>query len=225
MIPPLIVQEALDRNIALIAITDHNASQNISAVQGAAAGSGLVVLPGMEVQTREEVHLLCIFDTLEQISALQDIVDQTLPATENNVEYFGEQFIVDQTGDFVRREKRLLLNSLDLSFEQVFQQVSLIGGLVIPAHVDRKAFGLLANLGLVPPDVPVEALEISRGVPAGEAVQRFPQLEGYPLVQGGDVHRLDEFLGVNEFTLEALTIAEIRLALRSQGGRSLVIRA
>src|SRR5512136_1809744 len=84
MIPPLIVQEALERGISLIAITDHNASSNVSAVQKAAVGSGLTVMPGMEVQTREEVHVLCLFDTIEQMSAWQALVDKSLPETPNN---------------------------------------------------------------------------------------------------------------------------------------------
>jgi predicted metal-dependent phosphoesterase TrpH len=130
MIPPLIVHEALERGILLIAITDHNASSNVPAVQKAAAGSGLTVMPGMEVQTREEVHVLCLFDTLEQMSAWQAVVDRFLP-----------------------------------------------------------------------------------------------QLKGYPLLQGGDAHRLDEFLGVNEFRIAAPTVAEIRLALRGQEGRSLLLRS
>jgi 3',5'-nucleoside bisphosphate phosphatase len=220
MIPPLIVQEALDRGIQLIAITDHNASSNVSAVQKAAASTDLTVLPGMELQTREEVHVLCLFDTLEQLLSWQVEVDRLLPGLENKPDYFGEQFIVDETGEFIRREERLLLNSVDISFEQTYQQVNALGGLVIPAHVDRKAFGLLANLGLVPLDVPVEALEVSRHVPVGEAARRFPQLKGYPLLQGGDAHRLDEFLGANEFGIESPTLAEIRLALRGQAGRS-----
>jgi len=223
MIPPLIVQAALERGIHWIAITDHNASSNVSAVQKAAASSGLAVLPGMELQTREEVHVLCLFDSLAQLSTWQAVVDRLLPELENNPEYFGEQFIVDETGEFIRRENRLLLNSVDLSFEQVIQQVNALGGLAIPAHVDRTAFGLFANLGLVPEGVAVEALEISRLVPAAEAARRFPQLKGYPILQGGDAHRLDEFLGANEFRIEAPTVAEIRLALRGQDGRGLVI--
>jgi hypothetical protein len=152
-------------------------------------------------------------------------VDKYLPEQENNPDYFGEQFVVDETGEFLRRENRLLLNSVDLSFERVFEQVNLLGGLAIPAHVDRSAFGLFANLGLVPADVPVEALEISRHLPAGEAVQRYPQIKSYPILLGGDAHRLDEFLGANEFCLAAPTVAEIRLALRGQAGRSLAIRS
>ena len=223
MIPPLIVEEALLRNIHLIAITDHNATANIAAVQKAAHGSDLVVLPGMEVQTREEVHVLCLFDTLDQAEQWQAQVDAALPPLENDPEHFGEQFVVDETGDFIRRENRLLLTSTSLSFDEACQQVHALGGMFIPAHVDRKAFGLIANLGFVPAEVSVEALEVSRHLRPELASQKYPQLAGYPLLQGGDVHRLEEFLGVNAFSVEAPTIAEIRLALCGQDGRSLTL--
>jgi PHP family Zn ribbon phosphoesterase len=220
MIPPLIVQQALEQEIRVIAITDHNATANIGAVQKAAAGSGLVVLPGMEIQTREEVHTLCLFDTLEQAKELQEFVDQHLPPIDNRPDFFGEQFVVDETGDFIRREERLLLNSLDASFHEVWDRVNRLGGLFIPAHVNRKAFGLLENLGLVPTDIPIEALEISRHIQPSAAPQKYPQIKGYPLLQGGDAHGLDGFLGVNQFIIAAPTIAEIRKAIHAQDDRS-----
>ena len=107
MIPPFIVQEALDRGINLIAITDHNASANVRAVQQAAANTDLVVLAGMEIQTREEVHMLCLFDTAEQVEAWQSAVDLYLPDLPNRPDYFGDQYVVDASGDFVRHEPRL----------------------------------------------------------------------------------------------------------------------
>jgi PHP family Zn ribbon phosphoesterase len=221
MLPPLIVQEALEQGIQLIAITDHNATGNISAVQQAAQGTNLTVLPGMEVQTREEVHALCLFDRLEQAEIWQARVDAHLPDLENDAEHFGDQLIVDSQGDFVRREPRLLLTSCSLSLEDAWNMVTALGGLFIPAHVDRKAYGLLKNLGFVPREIPFQALEISRHVKPRDAGQLFPQLKGYTLIQSGDVHRLDEFLGVNELTLEAPTVAEIEMALKGEEGRSL----
>lgn len=225
MIPPLLVAMAIERGINLLAITDHNASANIEAVQRAASGTGLIVLPGMELQTREEVHLLCLFDTLAQIAAWQAIVDQHLPPLENDIEHFGEQFVVDETGEFIRRETRLLLTSAALSLEDAIGRVNSIGGLAIPAHVNRPAFGLIANLGFVPVDVPIAALEISRHLHVADAVKKFPQIKGYPLVQGGDAHRLDELLGANVFELDAPTIAEIKQAVRGTQGRSFQVRA
>jgi len=221
MIPPLIVREALTAGIDLIAVTDHNASANAAAVIDAARGSGLTVLPGMELQTREEVHLLCLFDRLEQAQEWQSRVDAWLPGTPNNIEFFGEQFVVDASGEFIRREERLLLNSADIELEHAARQVRELGGLAIPAHVDRKANGLLALLGLVPPGF--EALEISRHITPESALQKYPQLGGHPLLQSGDVHTLDGFLGTTHLTLENPTIADLTMAIRGEAGRRLVI--
>ncbi len=224
MIPPLIVEEALHRGINIIAITDHNASANIRSVQQAAEGTGLVVLPGMEVQTREEVHALCLFDEPGQIEEWQKVISRSLPPIENRIDYFGEQFVVDYSGEFIRREPQLLLTSTNLTFDQACQMVHNLGGLFIPAHVDRPAFGLIANLGFVPAGVQVDALEFSRHIDLERALIKFPQVSGFPLIQDGDAHRLNEFLGVNEFHFESPKIAEFRLSLRNEAGRSLQVR-
>jgi len=221
MIPPLIVQEALERGIHLIAITDHNASANFTAVWEAAQGTDLTVLPGMELQTKEEVHLLCLFETTEQLQEWQKIVDQELPETLNNVDFFGEQFVVDASGDFLRREDRLLINSTHLELDHAAETVTRLGGLAIPAHVDRKANGLIEILGLIPPGF--EALEISRHLTPEAARQKFPQLSGQTLLQSGDVHLLDSFLGSTRFEIAAPTLAEIRLALRAEAGRKICL--
>jgi PHP family Zn ribbon phosphoesterase len=220
MIPPFIVSEAISLGINLIAITDHNASANVRAVQKAAQGTSLVVIPGMELQTREEVHVLCLFDHLSQLESLQKMVDAALPHKENNVEFFGEQFVVDETGEFIRRETQLLITSTSFTLRDAWEKVTALGGLLIPAHIDRKAFGLMANLGLVPTDIPIEALELSRHTRPELACQIYPQISGIPLIQNGDVHRLDEYLGVTSFELDHPSISEIRLALHAQDGRS-----
>lgn len=219
MIPPLIVRTALETGINLIAITDHNSGKNAAAVIKAAEGKDMTVLPGMELQTREEVHVLCLFDTLEQLDALQTLVARSLPKIPNNIEYYGEQFIVDHTGEFIQREDQLLLTSTNLGFEDAFRAVDNLGGLFIPAHVNRKAFGLITHLGFVPPDLPIEALEISRHMDIQRAKEQFPEIKNYPLIQSGDVHYLDDFLGVNQFEIEEPSIPEIRLALRNAENR------
>jgi PHP family Zn ribbon phosphoesterase len=223
MLPPLIVDEAVARGIQIIAITDHNASANTEAVQKAARERDLYVFPGMELQTHEEVHVLCLFDTLEQIHEFQAWVDGLLPDIENNTDYFGIQLVVDSAGELVREEKRLLLTSANASLEQAAQKVASLGGLLIPAHVDRKGYGLIGILGFVPQNVKIEGLEISRHLTPESALQLFPQISGYPLLQDGDAHRLEEMLGSTYLTIESPSIAEIRLALQSYGNRSVSI--
>jgi 3',5'-nucleoside bisphosphate phosphatase len=161
MIPPLIVRRALELGLALIGIADHNCAANAAAVIEAARDTSLTVLPGMEVQTREEVHMLCVFDTLEQVEDWQRTVDAALPGLPNREDFFGAQYVVDATGAHRYTEERLLATSTSLSVEQVAAGVEALGGLCIPAHIDRPSFSILSNLGFIPPGLPVAGLEIS----------------------------------------------------------------
>ena len=220
MIPPLIVQRAIENGINLIAITDHNATANIAAVWQAAHGTDLRVLAGVELQTAEEVHVLCLFDSIEQAEALQAHINAALPAVENNIDFFGEQFVVDATGDFIRREERMLLTSTSLTLNDAWNLVSNLDGLLIPAHVNRKAFGLLPTLGFVPPDTPLEILEISPHLTLAEARQRFTAIAHFALVQNGDAHFLEDIRGPNQLEMETCSVAEIRLAVLQQDSRT-----
>ena len=223
MIPPLIVHRALNQNIDLIAITDHNASANVSAVQKAAEGTDLTVLPGMEVQSREDVHLLTLFETLDSLEAWQTEVDRALPDWPNQSNFFGDQFVVDQTGEFLRSDPRLLSTATRLSIDEIFERVPQMGGLVIPAHVERTSYGLFPTLGLISERWNVLALEVSRHTTPERAARMFPALGKRPLIQSGDVHRLDEFLGTTVFTLAAPTLQEIGMAFARAGGREVCI--
>lgn len=224
MIPPLIIQQARNNGINVIAITDHNSTGNINAVQKAAVGSGVTVLPGMELQTREEVHLLCIFDTLDQAEEWQALIDAAMPDMKNRPDIFGEQFIVDETGEFIRREEKLLNAAVNIGLHDAWRGVEDLGGICIPAHVNRQAFGLIGVLGFIPDDIPFEAMEISASLTPSAACKFFPQLRNYPLIQDGDVHVLDDFWGTTELVIDSPTVAEIRLAFRGQENRSAVIR-
>lgn len=223
MIPPLIVQKALETHVDLIAITDHNTSANVGAVQKAAQGTSLTVLPGMEVQSREEVHLLTLFETLDALEAWQKEVDASLPDLLNEPDFFGEQFVVDATGDFVRSEPRLLLTSTSFSIDEIFERVKALGGVVIPAHVERFSFGLFPTLGLISENWQLLALEISRHTTPEKAAASFPALRQYSLIQSGDVHQLESFLGTTIFTLAAPTLMELCLAFNHIDGRGVCI--
>lgn len=223
MIPPFIIRRARELGLGLIAITDHNSAENVAAVMQAAEGSGITVLPGMEVQTREEVHLLTLFDTVEQVLAWQAEVYAHLPDLKNDEEHFGAQFVVDATGEYVGTNERLLATSTDLSLEAVVTGAQALGGLVIPAHVDRQSFSLLANLGFIPPGLDLPAVEIFRWSREAEVRQRFPQLEGYTLIRNGDAHRLNEMGARAMFKIAAPTVAELTLALRGEQNRRVEI--
>jgi len=106
---------------------------------------------------------------------------------------------------------------------QVIKRVQALGGLAVPAHVDRPSFSLLANLGFVPSDLQVPALEISRLTDPAEAVARWPDLGHWPLIRGSDTHRLSELAPSLRLYLDDTTLAEMALALAGQNGRRFAV--
>jgi len=219
MLPDLIVQRALQLGLQIIAVTDHNSAENAEAVLNAAQSSGITVLPGMEVQSREEVHLLALFDTLEQALAWQEQVYAHLPSLKVDESIFSEQLLLDADGDPKGYLERLLITACSLSVEQIVQQVQQLGGLCVPAHVDRPAYSIISNLGFIPPDLAVQGVEISANTGPLEARQRFPQLKQYSLVANGDAHRLKEMMRRTTIKMHQPTVAELALALAGEGDR------
>ena len=219
MLPELIVERAQEQGLQIIAVTDHNSAENVASVVNAARGTSVTVLPGMEVQTREEVHVLTLFDTLEQVASWQEQVYASLPPLKNDDAAFGEQLVLDADGEPTGYLDRLLLASTSFSVEEVVQRVSDLDGLCIPAHVDRTAYSIISNLGFIPPELDVVGVEISHNVGPIEARERFPQLTRYSLVASSDAHRLRDMAGRTTLKMAGATVAEISLALAGEEGR------
>ena len=219
MLPELIVGRAQELGLQIIAVTDHNSAENVAAVVTAARGKGITVLPGMEVQTREEVHLLTLFDTLEQVTLWQEQVYASLPPLRNDESVFGEQLVLDADGKPSGYLDRLLLTSTAFSVEEIVQRVAGLGGLCIPAHVDRTVYSIIFNLGFIPPELDVVGAEISHNVDLVQARERFPQLARYSLVAGSDAHRLGDMARRTTFKMAQATVSELALALTGAEGR------
>jgi PHP family Zn ribbon phosphoesterase len=216
MIPPLIVRRALELGLNLLAVTDHNAVANCAGVMTAAQGTGLVILPGMELQTVEEVHMLCLFKTLEQALTWQGIVFDHLPDLPNDEDHFGGQYVVDGEGDYIRTESRLLATSTDLSVDEAARRVTVLGGLPIPAHIDRAMFSLIANLGFVPSNLQVPALEIFRLNEPETLARQHPEVARYPLVRDSDAHQLSDMRRGITFEAEIASFEALRQALQAR---------
>ncbi len=221
MIPPLIVEEALSRGLDIIAITDHNTTGNARAVWEVASATDLTVLMGMELQTREEVDLLCIFDSQAALEIWQRTVDAAIPPLLNDVDRFGPQFVVDQEGNFVAEEPRLLQGPTTMGLEDAARQVHALGGLVVPAHIDREHNGLMRVLGIWPPDLEADAAEVSPNMRPSRARQQFlslpPELS---LISSSDAHWL-EWMGTTMtiFQLDDRpSIVALQQALRGANG-------
>lgn len=224
MIPSLILWQAEKKGLNLIAVTDHNACHNAEAVMEAAMGTNIHVLPGMEVQSREEVHLLCLFDTVDPCKALQETVFQKLPQLANKEALFGPQYVVNAAGEWLWTETRFLATAADMPLEEIVDQVARLGGLSIPAHVDRPSFSVLTNLGLIPDVLSENALEVTAAFDRQSGCQQWPQLQNRCLVVNGDAHRLGEIQDRTSFIMAQPVIQEMALAFQGQQGRKVVVK-
>lgn len=223
MLPSPILARARELNLQMLAITDHNSVENVTAFQAAAQGTGIHVIPGMEVQTREEVHMICLFDALDQAASWQEVVYSHLPNRKNDERFFGSQWLVDAQGRIVGEHEQLFLVSTDLSVEDVANEVSALGGLCIPAHVDRPAYSIISNLGFVPPDLAVSAVEISQRATPADVRLKYPALAKLGLVADSDAHYLNDMCGRNTFKVKELTVKELELAMTGREGREMWI--
>jgi PHP family Zn ribbon phosphoesterase len=221
MIPPLIIQEARGKGIDMIAISDHNATANIKSVMKAAEYSGVTVLPGMELHTREDVHMLCIFPDLNAAQDFQLIVDAHLPRGSHHAGIWELQYLVDSTGSLMCEEERILNLATSLSIEHAEQIVHEFGGLFIPAHIQRKLYGILPVLGFLPVEPAFDALEISYRINAVEFTKKIPETREFPILQNGDAHCLEDIIGVNQLLIQKPDLNEIWQALHRQEGRKL----
>lgn len=211
----------------IIAIADHNSTANVPAVMEC-AGAGLpIVIPGIEVQTREEVHLLCLFPDLAAADDFAAVIRKHLPPVRNRPELFGEQVVVDGEEQILYFEEILLAGSVDMTVEGVAREAVARDGLLIPSHVDRPAYSLLGHLGFLPPGLTVHALEISRPEQKESLLAAHPGLTGIPFITSSDAHFLSQLQSdyVTVFYLAEPSFGEIKLALGGLAGRKAIIEA
>jgi hypothetical protein len=220
--PRAIVQKAAQQGLDVIGVCDHNSSENVPAVVRAARDTNLKVLPGMEVTSKEEVHVLALFDTLEGALRLQEIVYEHLPG-ENDAEAFGLQVVVNEDHDVLGFNSRLLAGATELSIEQVVDSIHGLDGLAIASHVDRENFGIFGQLGFVPEGLHLEAMELSRNTSCEEGRYRLGQHGHYAFVRSSDAHSVEEIGAVSTaFWLGEATTGEIKKAFRAEDGRRVV---
>jgi PHP family Zn ribbon phosphoesterase len=223
--PPNIVASAIENGMQMIAVTDHNSAENVEAVVTCGRLHGLKVIPGMEVASREEVHLVCLLGSVANALELQQIVYAALPGGQNRPDTFGRQLVMDGEGNTKSECLRLLMGAADLSLEEIIRAVHRLEGLVIAAHIDRPSFSVIANLGMVPPGAQFDALEISASLTRDDAVARFPFIASFPLVTASDAHFPQE-IGSSPtlFLLEKMDLDEMRMALQGRGEREYLIQ-
>lgn len=210
MTPNNIVNMAMLKGLDIIAVTDHNSTDNLEAVAKCAEKRDILFIPGLEIETKEEVHLISLFKDMRGAFEMGKIVRKSLPDIKNREDILGEQLIMDENDNVVDHYQSMLITATKLSVDQVFEHVSKLEGVVIPAHVDRSSYSILSNLGVIPDYYNIRYLEISKDCHISKFKQNYPNLIKYNYIKSSDAHYLGDILEreslieIDELTVETL---------------------
>lgn len=196
MTPNNIVNMAMLNGLDMIALTDHNSCKNCPAAVAVGKSVGVTVVPGMELTTCEDIHVVCYFPDCDSALSFSDAVDKLRVPIENNPEIFGDQLIMDENDDIIGKEPNLLINSCNIGIMDVKALVHRFGGACIPAHVDRDSYSIISVLGEIVPECGFDFIEVST---AGD-----PKIYGHPFFISSDAHYLEN-ISERERTVELKT--------------------
>ena len=111
------VNNAIEKGINCVAVTDHNTSYGIDSIKEAAKDKKLIVFPGVEITCdTSKIHLLILFDTNKSADDVRDFLVKCNISREE----FGKQTAYTSSSIF-----------------EVAELASNEGCVIIPAHIDE----------------------------------------------------------------------------------------
>lgn len=215
-----IAKEAKEKGVDFIGISDHNSAENVESIKKVADKYRIKVIGGIEITSEEEVHILGFFDNNSSLLKMQEIIYDNLEG-KNDSELFGEQIIIDEDDEIIGINNKLLIGATKLRLKEIVDKIHQFNGLAIASHIDREAFSIISQLGFIPEDIGLDAVEVS----SKSKIQSLKtQISNLPVVSFSDAHRIEE-IGRNttDFILEEVSISEIKKALLHQKGREVIL--
>ena len=215
MTPANIVRRALEMGLGIIGITDHNSTLHTKEVRRIGEREGIFVMCGAEITTKEEVHVLAFVDGDEAIDKLQMFISENIAKIANDPDFFGYQLVVNENEEVVYEEDNLLISAINKSIDEVGEFVHSLGGIFIPAHIDKSQNSLLSQLGFIPPHLMVDALEVSPICNFGDFMTKNSYLSKYKFIRSSDAHYLPDVGRVfTELDIEKPSFDLVREAIK-----------
>lgn len=175
----------------IIALTDHNTCKNCESAIKVGEAIGLTVIPGMELCTAEEAHVVCLFPDCESAMSFSDYIHTTMPPVQNRPDIFGEQLVMDECDNVIGTEEILLTLASSVSISNVCELVASYGGVCYPAHIDRSSYSVLSNLGMITEDMGFRAVEMTADADREMLIKNHPILDGAKIFVDSDAHYLE----------------------------------
>lgn len=212
--PGNIVGMSVIKNLDVIALTDHNTCKNCASAMAIGKEYGITVIPGMELTTSEEVHVLCLFHTLEDAMGFDAYVEPRILQIPNDPKAFGDQFLCDENDEVIGTFPTLLISATDISFDKVDEAIKPFNGVMVPAHIDKNSFSLMSNLGFVPPDSDFKCFELANMGNLHKLQEANPYLKNCNVITDSDAHYFDRINeAVNTLYAQSNSIDDVLSAL------------
>ncbi|HOK98619.1 MAG: PHP domain-containing protein [Bacteroidales bacterium] len=224
MSPVAIVQKAFSKGLKIIGITDHNSTLQCLTVKKIADEYGIFTLMGAEVTSKEEIHCLTYFDNPENLQNFQEFIERNIQKIKYNPAIHGVQAVLDTNNNVIEQVDYYLGVPLNAGYEEIEEIVHAMGGIFIPAHVDRIKFSLLSQLGYVPENLKADALEIFNQTPLVQFLRENGHVSHFSFVKNSDAHTLNS-IGqyTSHFMIDKINFNEIKMALRKKFERMVLI--
>ena len=190
MTPNNIAGMAALKGLGIVALTDHNSCKNCPAFFEACRRQGIIPVAGMELSTAEDIHIVCLFERLEDAMRFDEAVRPHIVNIPNRTEIFGDQLILDGEDEQIGVEDKLLISATDLWMGDAVELARSYGAHVHPAHIDREANGIIAVLGDIPPEYGFSFVEYNGSDRIEEIKQRYPVANGAGHIVSSDAHHL-----------------------------------
>lgn len=209
MTPNNIVNMARLKGLDVIAVTDHNSCKNVKAIMQCAENANIMVIPGMEVESIEEVHLVALFSDIDSATKFDNIVSERLPYIKNNPDIFGKQVLYDENDNITGYIEKLLITATNMPIDEIVDRVEKLGGVVFPSHIDKDSYSIISNLGFLPDDIKFGAVEI-KNVDNTEKMVETHKLHNHIILHNSDAHFLwdiserEHFLQVDDKNVKSV---------------------
>ncbi len=225
MSPARIIHEAKSQNLDIIGITDHNHTGHARLMIELGEKKGIRVFPGVEINTREEIHCLAFFENIGKTEKFQDYLNSHMSGIKNKPDKLGHQLLVNEKEEILEQIECLLITSLTCDINEVEKIIHQLDGIFIPAHIQRKSNSIYTQLGFLPDNLTIDAIEITVGKGLSELYSTKPELQDYSIILNSDAHYPEQIGSqVTNYYLGAPSFAEWKMALQGINNRKIGLK-
>lgn len=211
MTPYNLVNMAKVLGFDIIALTDHNSTKNCRAAVEAGRRAGITVVPGAELCTSEEIHVVCLFPSIDAAEDFEKFIEKNIPKIKNKPHIFGNQLVMDSADSVLEREETLLTTASFISIDDAPALVEKYGGVCFPAHIDRTSYSIISSLGTFSESLKVNCFELTPRADEKQYLEKYPGTRGKLILRNSDAHYL-----------ENMPLPENTLDLRENSAKALI---